>query len=90
MECKFMNNLYVMHWKRILQPIPWRDFLATGEAFIQISKWVEKSERQGSKKEGRHKQSEETEYKIHMTGLVILNANAGCVFAGVTHWFFYW
>lgn len=40
-------------------------------------------------KEGQHKQSEETEYKIHMTGLVILNANAGYVFAGVTHWFFY-
>lgn len=45
------------------------------------------NERQES--EGHHKQSEETEYKIHMTGLVILNANAGHVFPGVTHWFFY-
>lgn len=42
-----------------------------------------------AKKEGQHKQSEETEYKIHMTGLVILNANAGHVFPGVTRWFFY-
>lgn len=48
-----------------------------------------KKERQESKKEGQHKHSEETEYKIHMTALVILNANAGSVFAGVTHWFFY-
>lgn len=62
--------------------------MATGGAYIRISK-ERKNERQESKKEGQYKQSEETEYKIHMTGLVILNANAGCVFAGVTHWFFY-
>lgn len=32
---------------------------------------------------------EETEYKIHMTAPVILNANGGCVFARVTHCFFH-
>lgn len=55
--------------------------MSTGGAFIQISK-----ERQNERQES---EKEETEYKIHMTGLVILNANAACVFAGVTHWFFY-
>lgn len=68
---------------------PWIDVVVTGEAFNQISKG-RKNEKQESEKEGQHKQSEETEYKIHMTGLVIFNANAGSVFAGVTHWFFYW
>lgn len=50
-----------------------------------------KNKRKGQKEaEGQRKHSEETEYKIHMTAPVILNANAGCVFAGVTHCFFYW
>lgn len=49
-----------------------------------------KNKRKGQKEtEGQRKHSEETEYKIHMTAPVILNANAGCVFAGVTHCFFY-
>lgn len=51
---------------------------------------VPTSEREGQKEtEGQRKHSEETEYKIHMTAPVILNANAGCVFAGLTHCFFY-
>lgn len=60
-----------------------------GEAFIQISDGRTKTKSKGVRRRDGTKQSEETAYKIHMTGLVILNANAGSVFARVTHWFFY-
>lgn len=70
--------------------VPVKSRCGVGMSFhLNFQRKGEKNERQESEKEGLHKQSEETEYKIHMTGLVILNARAGCVFAGVTHWFFY-
>lgn len=58
-----------------------------GRSFQPNFQREEKGKGEREKKE--NKQSEETGYKILMTGLVISNANAGCVLARVTHWFFY-
>lgn len=68
----------------------WIAAVDTAGALIWNLKGVGMKGKKAKKKEGHYKQSEETEYKIHMTGLVILNANAGHVFPRVTHWFFYW